>query len=60
MAPEVHDQPYNERCDIWSLGVLTYFLLTGQHPFVGNTVEEIVKKIRSQGNITFPAGKELS
>ena len=29
MAPEVFDQPYKERCDIWSLGVLTYFLLTG-------------------------------
>ena len=29
MAPEVLDEPYKERCDIWSLGVLTYFLLTG-------------------------------
>ena len=34
MAPEVlkRDQ-YNEKCDVWSLGVISYFLLYNKYPF---------------------------
>ena len=34
MAPEVlKREEYNEKCDMWSLGVITYFLLYNKYPF---------------------------
>ena len=59
MAPEVIDQPHKERCDIWSLGVLIYVLLTGYRPFEADTREEVLRKIQTQ-RLSFPEGVELS
>ena len=42
MAPElVNRQPYNEKVDVWSLGVVTYQLLSGKTPFESNSIKKI-------------------
>ena len=43
MAPEVHARQYDNKCDIWSLGVMAYYLATGDYPFKGDNVEELLK-----------------
>jgi len=35
MSPEMLKGNYDFKTDIWSAGVLTYFLLSGQMPFIG-------------------------
>ena len=49
IAPEVlNGEEYDYCCDIWSLGVLMYYLLTGNKPFTGTTEEEIYKAIKTK------------
>ena len=45
VAPEVLSKQYDEKCDIWSLGVILFILLSGFPPFNGNTNEEIYSKV---------------
>lgn len=47
MAPEVVDlfvgereSSYDKRCDLWSMGVICYILLSGYPPFSGNCEQE--------------------
>ena len=44
-SPEVLKNNYNQKCDIWSCGVIMYILLSGKYPFYGRSEEEITKKI---------------
>ena len=52
VAPEVLKGEYDEKCDIWSIGAITYLMLCGEPPFNGNSNNEIFKKIVKE-NIKF-------
>ena len=45
-APEIIENlPYNKEVDIWSLGVILYYIFTGCYPFMGKEEDEIEEKI---------------
>lgn len=46
MAPEVLEGSYDERCDLWSVGVVSYLLLSGEQPFWGPSGQKIPWKDR--------------
>jgi calcium-dependent protein kinase len=45
VAPEVLLRRYGKECDVWSLGVIMYLLLSGKFPFEGENVKEILDNI---------------
>ena len=61
VAPEVLKGAYGPLCDMWSIGVIMFILLSGKYPFVGNTENEIFKKIlTSDVNMSSGVWKTLS
>ena len=48
MAPEIVKGKYNEKCDLWSCGIILYVLLKGVPPYYGTDEEimEILKKVK--------------
>lgn len=52
IAPEVLEGSYDQKCDIWSSGVLLYILLSGKPPFGGANDAVILQKVQ-KGDYTF-------
>ena len=46
LAPEIFTDSYNEKCDIWSAGIILYIMLTGRPPYPGRSNEAILNCAR--------------
>lgn len=46
MAPEVYSEnaQYDEKCDMWSIGIIAYILLCGEVPF--NDKDNDIEKLK--------------
>lgn len=55
VAPEIiRKEPYDQRADMWSVGVIIYLLLSGRLPFTGKNAHELFHEVL-RGNLEFPA-----
>ena len=62
MAPEIlRKQVYNEKCDIWSLGVIIYKMLVGKYPYFpqGGGLEDLLMEIEKK-SFAFPQNIKIS
>jgi serine/threonine protein kinase len=61
MAPEIiMNYPYNEKSDLWSVGVMMYQLYYKQVPYEGNTEQEIINKINANVPFNMPEDEKFA
>ena len=61
MSPQALRGDYDSQTDLWSIGVVTYQLLSGDKPFWGSSPKEIAREV-AKGDYSFdaPAWKSVS
>ncbi len=61
IAPEVLNESYNEKCDVWSCGIILYIMLSGVPPFNEANDEEILEAVqKGKFNFDLPEFKTVS
>ena len=45
IAPEVFKGEYDSKCDIWSIGVITYVILVWKYPYKGTNVKDYFESL---------------
>ena len=48
ISPEMLKGEYDEKCDIWSIGVILYYMISGKFPFYAEKNLEIFEKILNE------------
>jgi calcium-dependent protein kinase len=56
LAPEIYMGSYGKECDNWSLGVIIYFLLSGEQPFKSKNAKDLLSNVL-KGNYDFRGRK---
>ena len=60
IAPEIiKEEKYNEKCDLWSLGIIIFFLFFKKYPFKGNSFDSVLKKIEESSKIKKTGNQKL-
>ena len=61
MAPEIlNDEVYNDKCDLWSLGITIYQMYTGELPYEAESEKGILNQIDIKGETIFDAIKDYN
>lgn len=60
MAPEVIQETYTDKCDLWSFGVVMFILLFGHYPFVGHKADKTAAIMRGKFGVKPHAWERIS
>ncbi len=61
MAPEIlKGESFSNKSDIWSLGIIIYYMLFRKYPYTGNVEYQILKDIESNKKLTLTNDNDLN